>query len=313
MEKLAESFDGHITVALAAYNREDTIEEAVRSLLEQTYGNFDLFVVDDASKDRTLDIVLDMLSEDRRLHVIELKENGGTYSAKNLVLKRFCRGEFYAHQDADDISWPRRLEAQVAFLRSHPEVAACGTGIDEFYKSDQDKPGMRSSFNPEFNEADGFFHRKNLYEPIIPQGLIDLPDNYVRGCLKICMNGSLLCRSEAVKKLGGFDGRTPIGADAELLVRLLLFYDLGNLQEILYSRRIHQSSLTQSTQFGYQSSFRANYFNQLFGKLISLRPFLETGEMDKVLSAVCEDMYSKNAEYKIYHGDGGLTKSFATV
>ncbi len=192
MKNVSGSSDGHITIALAAFNREDTIEEAVRSILNQTYRNLDLYVVDDASTDRTSDIVRSILPEDPRLHLIQLKQNGGTYSAKNLVLKQYCKGEFYAHQDADDISWPERFETQLAYLQSHPNTAACGTGIDEFYVSENDKPGVISRFEAEFNEADGLFHRKNLYDPILPQGLKGFPESYERGCLRICMNGSLL-------------------------------------------------------------------------------------------------------------------------
>ena len=294
--------DGHITIALSAYNREDTIEEAVRSILYQTYRNFDLYVVDDASTDSTLHILMGLLPEDERLHVIRLSENGGTYSAKNLVLKHFCKGEFYAHQDADDISWPGRLKAQMEYLRSNQKVAACGTGIDEFFKSEQDKPHVPSEFEPEFNEADGHFHRKNIYKPLHPQGLGGFPSSYEYGCFRICMNGSILFRSEAVQRIGGFDGRTPIGADVELLLRLRLFHDLGNLQEILYSRRYHQGSLTKSPEYGHHTPVRLGYFDKIFNRLAVLRPLLETGDETELLKAAKEDMYTIACNYEIFHG-----------
>lgn len=305
----SNSFDGHITVALAAYNREDTIEEAVRSVLGQTYRNFDLYVVDDASTDGTFEIVQRLLPNNPRLHLVRLNENGGTYSAKNLVLKRYCKGEFYAHQDADDISWPRRLEAQVEYLRAKSKVAACGTGIDEFFKTKEDQPHVPSEYEPDFNEDDGHFHRKNIYKPIHPQGLSGFPEAYEYGCFRICMNGSVLFRSEAVKRIGGFDGRTPIGADVELLLRLRLFHDLGNLQEILYSRRFHQNSLTKSPEYGHHTPVRLKYFDKIFSRLAPLRPLLEEGQLDRVLTGAKEDMYSIDCDYEVFHGGEKVAKA----
>ena len=119
--------DGHITIALSAYNCEVTIEKAVRSIMEQSYSNFDLYIVDDASTDRTAEIIMKILPEDERLHLIHLEKNSGTYSAKNLVIRDYCHGEFYAHQDGDDFSWKNRLKKQVELLSIPvPQATTCG-------------------------------------------------------------------------------------------------------------------------------------------------------------------------------------------
>ncbi|MCB1121461.1 MAG: glycosyltransferase [Verrucomicrobiae bacterium] len=295
--------DGHITIALAAYNRADTIEEAVRSLLSQTYRNFDLYAIDDASTDGTLEVLLKLLPEDERLHVIHLEKNRGTYSAKNLILRDYCKGEFYAHQDADDISWERRLEKQVAYLRENRQAAACGTGVDEFFKTKKDFPGTPSHYPVTFDSKDGFYHRKNIYPPLFRQGACFGMDTTGIGTLKVAKNGSLLYRTKAIKQLGGFDGRVQGAADTELLLRLLVFHDLGNLQELLYSRRFHAGSITRSSEFGHQSEFRISYLNRAWERIQELKPYYDAGDWNQLRTETTQDLYVAESPFQLYESD----------
>lgn len=294
---------GHITIALAVFNGESTIEKAVRSLLEQSYENFDLYVVDDASTDQTFNILRSILPEDRRLHLIRLENNSGTYSAKNLVLKQFCHGEFFAHQDADDISWKDRLKRQVGFLGSHPRIAACGTAIDEFYSSETEGPTTPSNYSPTFEHEDGYFHRKNYYDPFIPEATSFeySIDNLAH--IKIAMNGSMLFRTKILKQLGGFDGRTRLAGDTELFWRLLVFHPLGNLQEILYSRRFHSQSLTKSKAYGFGSELRSAYAKKIKDHMMKLKVFYSRGQTDEIIRGTTQDMYIADSSYTVYHGE----------
>ena len=293
--------DGHITIALAAYNSEDTIEEAVRSILGQNYTNFDLYVVDDASTDGTLDVLHRLLPEDDRLHVIHLEKNGGTYSAKNLVLREFCRGEFFALMDADDLSWPERLESQIDYLRANWNTAACGTGVDEFFKSYYDFPGTPSHHPVTFDPQDDHYHRKNTYKPFFAQGACFGMDTSGMRTLKVCKNGSLLFRSKELKALGGWDGRVAAAADTELLFRLMLFHDLGNLQEPLYSRRFHPSSLTRTPEYGHQSDFRIDYLTEAYKRIQRLKPHFEAEDWKLLRTETTYDCYVADSPYQLYH------------
>ena len=300
MNDTAQSKPGHITIALAVFNGEDTIEKAVRSVIEQSYENFDLYVVDDASKDTTFEILQSLLPEDRRLHVIRLEKNEGTYSAKNLVLKEFCKGEFFAHQDADDFSWENRIKAQVEFLGKYPEIAVCGTGIDEFYLSEKESPSTQSDYAPFFNKDDGYFYRENRYPPRISKGasfdlITDKPTH-----IKIAMNGSLVFRSSVLKQLGGFDGRTRLAGDVELLRRILLFHSIGNLQEILYSRLFHSRSLTKSKIYGFGSDLRNAYVKKARARIRKLKPFYDVGDTQQLVRAATEDMFVGASPYEVY-------------
>lgn len=297
-----QSKPGHITIALSVFNGAATIESAVRSLLKQSYESFDLFVVDDGSTDRTFSILESMLPEDKRLHVIRSRVNNGTYSAKNLVLKSFCHGEFFAHQDADDHSWHKRLESQVRFLKDYPQIAACGTGIDEFFKCEAEGPTTPSDYEPQWDEASGCFHRKNLYEPKINKGACFDYQIEDLARIKIAMNGSMLFRTNVLNELGGFDGRTRLAGDTELFWRILAFYPIGNLQQVLYSRRFHKGSLTKSRAFGFGSELRAEYAKKIKVHMMRLQAFYDAGNKAALVRGITQDMYVAESPFHVYHG-----------
>ncbi|MDO8793585.1 MAG: glycosyltransferase family A protein [Vicinamibacterales bacterium] len=118
-----------IAVIMAVYNAETYVAEAVRSVLEQTYADFHLIVIDDGSTDGSASIVESF--SDPRVQLVRLPVNGGQAAAANVGIAQ-SRSEFIARMDADDICLPRRLERQIAFLDSHPDVVMCGTWARHF-------------------------------------------------------------------------------------------------------------------------------------------------------------------------------------
>jgi glycosyltransferase involved in cell wall biosynthesis len=113
-----------VSVIMAAYNAERTIGATIRSILGQTYQNLELIIVDDASRDRTVEVVGSF--SDPRVKLIRNKVNLKQGLARNIAIDA-AQGEYIAVQDADDLSMPRRLEMQVNFLQSHPEVDVVGS------------------------------------------------------------------------------------------------------------------------------------------------------------------------------------------
>src|SRR5262245_39958720 len=110
-----------VSVVMPAYNGERFVVEAVRSILAQTFRDFELIVVDDGSTDRTAELVAAEQSRDPRVVVHRQPSNQGFRIALNAGCA-LARGELIARMDADDVSLPERFERQVAFLRAHPEV-----------------------------------------------------------------------------------------------------------------------------------------------------------------------------------------------
>jgi glycosyltransferase involved in cell wall biosynthesis len=282
-----EVIPGLVTVACCARNAEDTIGKAITSVLNQDYQNFELYVIDDHSQDQTFEAACDS-SQDARLRVLRLSRQIGTDAGKNFVLKRYTRGEFFAHQDADDISWPARFGRQVGFLARHDDVVACGTGIDEFFnQADADLVNTTEIPSPYPIErgSDGFLHRINLYPTFVG------PDpgftSYV-----IAMNGSLMFRSQVLHAFGGVDGHSLVAAgDTELLLRLIKFHRLANLQEVLYSRRFHRKSVTASPDRGRGSPARQAYRQWLDARHAFLRDLILSGKTEQARQECTQDMY----------------------
>jgi glycosyltransferase involved in cell wall biosynthesis len=118
-----------------------TVALAVRSIMVQSFPDWELLVLDDGSKDRTVDTVLRAARDDPRVRVHADGERLGLSARLNAAID-MARGQLIARMDGDDISYPTRLEAQVSYLRAHPEVDLVGTGTMVF-RSDGTPLGRR--------------------------------------------------------------------------------------------------------------------------------------------------------------------------
>lgn len=137
-----------ISVLLPVYNSELYIKEAIDSILNQTFSDFELIIIDDASTDKSVEIIKSY--EDYRIHLIKKPKNSGYTNSLNHGLT-LAKGKFIARMDSDDFSLPTRFEKQIAFLEANPNVVLCGTAFqhmhNDFYVSvpeqnDQIKVGM---------------------------------------------------------------------------------------------------------------------------------------------------------------------------
>ncbi len=115
--------DEMVTVIMSAYRPDQSIMAAARSILDQSWSNIELLVVDDASPTESSGIFADLDDLDERIRVLRAPSNGGTYMVRNLALDH-ARGEYVTFQDSDDWSHARRIETQVAALRSDEALLA---------------------------------------------------------------------------------------------------------------------------------------------------------------------------------------------
>lgn len=109
-----------ISVIMPVYNSGDYIEEAVASILRQTYSNFELIIIDDGSTDSSWGKIQQL--EDERIIRLQNEKNSGVI-ATYINGFNVARGKFIAYMDSDDTASPDRLEKQVDFLERHPEIA----------------------------------------------------------------------------------------------------------------------------------------------------------------------------------------------
>ena len=115
---------------MAVKNGEARIWQSIHSLLNQTFSDFELIIINDGSTDRTVEIIESF--KDSRIHLFS-QANKGVAIAANRGLA-LAKGAFIARQDHDDLSRPERLQKQVSFLIEHPEIYLVGT-CAEIYNS----------------------------------------------------------------------------------------------------------------------------------------------------------------------------------
>jgi len=107
---------------MTAYNREKYIGEAIVSVLNSTFADFELLVVDDGSKDRTVEIARDFAGRDARVRVYVNPENLGDYHNRNRAAA-LARGDYLKYVDSDDLIYPYCLQAMLDFMKPFPEAA----------------------------------------------------------------------------------------------------------------------------------------------------------------------------------------------
>src|SRR5262245_4670824 len=113
-----------VSVVMPVYNAAAYVAQAVESIRAQTLGDFEFIIVNDGSTDRSPRLLEGFAARDSRIKLIS-RPNTGIVGALNDGVAA-ARGELIARMDADDVSLPTRLEKQVTFMRSHPQVVALG-------------------------------------------------------------------------------------------------------------------------------------------------------------------------------------------
>lgn len=127
-----------VSVIIPTYNHADYLTEAVQSVLDQTYPDFEVVIVNDGSTDNTPEVVQQF--DDRRIEYLE-QENRGATAARNAGI-RASSGQFMALLDADDILHPEKLQVHVEFLERHPDVGASYNSRFEFASSSNEIRGL---------------------------------------------------------------------------------------------------------------------------------------------------------------------------
>jgi glycosyltransferase involved in cell wall biosynthesis len=122
-----------ISVLLPCHNAAATVDETLASLVEQTEPDMEIVAVDDGSTDATVSRLVEWRERDPRIRIVQ-RQHEGVVAALTAAAS-LARGTFLARMDADDVSAPRRMERQRAYLERHTEVAACGTLVRYFPRS----------------------------------------------------------------------------------------------------------------------------------------------------------------------------------
>ncbi|WP_300704133.1 glycosyltransferase [uncultured Campylobacter sp.] len=120
-----------VSVIMPCYNRERYISEAIESILDQTYTNFEFIILDNCSTDNTYEIAKEYAKKDKRIIVLQNEENRGFVYSHNKLLS-LAKGKYIALMHDDDISLPQRFEKQVRYMEDNPDITVLGTLIESF-------------------------------------------------------------------------------------------------------------------------------------------------------------------------------------
>jgi len=218
-----------VSVIMPCYNSVRTpikrkyIDMAIRSIIKQTYVNWELIAIDDGSKDDTLDYLLEWGKTDSRIKVLPLSENVGVAKALNAGAQR-AEGKYLARMDDDDISFPRRLELQVELLEREPDIDLVGAAT---YVIDED------------SKIDCILSRCETYESSLKLAV---------GGDSPFVHGSIVVRKTAFDNVGGYnpDDQYMWAEDYELWYRLLKNGRGCNISSPLYGYRDYATSVSKT-------------------------------------------------------------------
>ncbi len=214
-----------VSVIMSVYNGERYLKEAIGSILNQTFKDFEFIIVDDGSIDRTSEILKECAEKDERIRIITNSENIGLTKSLNKAIK-FAKGEYIARMDADDISLPERLKKQVDFLTNYPNFGLVGCNaivIDE--KGNFVKNVILSE---ELNSA---LKKRNRL-----------------------VHGSVMFRRAVIEKTGGYNEQIFYAQDYEMFLRISKISEIGRINKFLYKLRVHKGSLS------YKKFFKQMYY-----------------------------------------------------
>jgi glycosyltransferase involved in cell wall biosynthesis len=117
-----------ISIIMPVFNSEKYIKQAIESILDQSYKKFEFIIIDDASSDSTFEILNAYSKTDKRIHLFRNRKNLGVTKTLNLALTH-SSGKYIARMDADDWSYPDRLELQVVLMEKNPNVVVSGSYV----------------------------------------------------------------------------------------------------------------------------------------------------------------------------------------
>lgn len=209
---------GLVSVVMSAYNAEKFIGDSIRSILDQTYDNWEFIIINDYSSDNTSQIIERFSNNDSRINLLYNNENLGLTRSLNIGLKH-AEGEFIARLDADDTSEPLRLEKQVNFLNTHSDTVLVGSG------------GYL---------INNLGHKVSRINVISRESVIRRFMTH----LNLFIHSSIMVRSRISEDIGWYREKFRFAQDYDLILRVNDKYMLSNIPDHLVGWRISSTSET---------------------------------------------------------------------
>jgi len=206
-----------VSVILPTYNRAYIIEKSIQSVLNQTYQDFEIIVIDDGSIDNTEEIIKELQEKDNRIRYLRLNINKGASHARNEGIK-IAQGEYITFQDSDAEWMPEKLEKQIKAIENNLKIIYTGLwrieGGNKYYIPDK-----------YISQKEGY-----IYKKLLKGGFVDTV--------------SLMVNKECFKKVGVFDEKLPLHEDWDLAIRLSKYYEFKLIDEPLFISQCYKDSIS---------------------------------------------------------------------
>jgi glycosyltransferase involved in cell wall biosynthesis len=194
-----------ISVIIPAYNREAVLPGAIKSIIAQTFQDWELLVVDDCSTDNTFNIVNAFSLKDNRIKYFKLKKNSGANAARNTGIK-LAAASIVSFLDSDDEMHPQNLKRQYEKFNASTDLALCYVGVDYYFEN--------SKVSEVNNRVSGSLEK---YLFINLKGLGSSTSGFS-------------VRKEVIDNIGGFDEVMVSQQDLDLLVRVARYYKIDFIE-----------------------------------------------------------------------------------
>ncbi len=211
-----------VSIIMPAYNVEKYISDSISSVINQTYENWELLVIDDCSIDNTVKIINEFVKLDSRIKPIFNSINSGTPAkAKNKALP-FSKGEYIAFLDSDDIWLKDKLTNQISLMQNNENYALVYTGG---YLIDENNNEIKK-FLPKYECGNILSNMLKRYE---------------------VNNQSVIIKKEALlDTIGMFNENIIIGEDYNLFMNIIAKYEVCSIKKYLIKYRVHKKSITKN-------------------------------------------------------------------
>jgi glycosyltransferase involved in cell wall biosynthesis len=265
-----------LSVVMPVFNAEKYLDQAIQSILKQTYKNFEFIIVNDGSTDGSIDIIKKYQKKDKRIILINNK-NTGISAALNEAIK-ISKGSFIARMDADDVSLPKRFETQIKYIIKN-NLDLCGSWIQLFKKSRL----LNISKYPE-KHKDIFFRLFFMTSFAHP---------------------TVIFRKKIFKKLSY---KNHLAEDYLLFCEIAASnYKLGNVQKILLNYRVHLDQLSKKKYYNDWNNLKKhheislNYADTVDKNIYNLtnKIFMKKIYNQKILDNLLNDLVNLSYKYKI--------------
>lgn len=207
-----------VSVVIPTYNASGFIGEALESVFQQTYQDFEILVVDDGSTDDTAAVVRGFGSAVRFIQ----QEHAGPSRARNRGISE-AKGSYIAFLDADDLWLPQKLEKQLALFRADPTLGLVTVGHQAF-----DEEGV---YEPTWDKRADLFGDRNVATAIFLKSNVATP--------------TVMVPRSVLEDVGGFEEEIYIGEDDNLWIRIAAKYRVGLIDDLLVQLRRREDSLTK--------------------------------------------------------------------